>query len=115
MGSVDPQGDEIPAVDVAQGLRAFLGLEEEQGSLQGAPSALEICGDRGSVALGWAHPGCPPVLPKLTLFALPGPRELRGGRGSVQVPAVSHRLGDLVVDTLGTRVLRAGAPCGTRH
>lgn len=54
VGSADAQGDEIPAVNVAQGLSAFLGLEEEQGSLQGAPRALEVCGDGGSVALGWA-------------------------------------------------------------
>lgn len=76
VGSVDPQGDEIPAVNVAQGFSAFLSVEEEQGSLQGAPRALEVCRNRGSVALGWAHPGCPPTLPTLTLFALPGPWEL---------------------------------------
>lgn len=64
---------------------------------------------------GGHHAGCPPALPTLTLFALPGPWELRGGRGPVQVPAVCHWLGDLVVDALWTRVPRAGAPCGTRR
>lgn len=76
VGSVDAQGDEIPAVNVTQGLSALLSVEEEQGSLQGAPRALEVCRNRGSVALGWAPSGCPPTLPTLTLFAFPGPWEL---------------------------------------
>ena len=62
------------------------------------------------------HPaGCPPVLPTLTLFALPGTWELGGGRGPVQVPAVCHRLRDLVVDALRTRFPCAGAPCGEQR
>lgn len=54
LGSAHAQGDEVPALNVAQGLSALLCLEEEQGSLQGAPSALEVCGTRELVALGWA-------------------------------------------------------------
>lgn len=59
------------------------------------------------------HPtGCPSTLPTLTLFALLGTWELVGGCGPVQIPAVCHWLRDLIVDTLRTQLLCAGAPCG---
>ena len=67
LGSAHTQGDEVPAVNVTQGLGAFLCLEEEQGSLQGAPSALEVCGTRGSAVLGWA----PHWLPSHAPYAYP--------------------------------------------
>lgn len=34
LGSAHAQGEQIPTLDVAQGLSAFLCLEDEQGSLQ---------------------------------------------------------------------------------
>lgn len=60
LGSAHTQGDEVPTLDVAQGLSAFLCLEEQQGSLQGAPGALEVCRTGGSAALGWVSHWLPP-------------------------------------------------------
>lgn len=74
LSSAHAHGEEVPALDVAQGLRAFLCLKEEQGSLQGAPRALEVCGTRAQWHRG-AHPLaallCSPHLPSL-VFLVPG-------------------------------------------
>lgn len=112
-GSAHTQGDEVPTLDVAQGLSAFLCLKEEQGSLQGAPGALEVCGIGGGQWHWGEHPtGCSPTFPTLTLFALLGTWKLGGGCGPVQVPAVCHGLRDLIVDALWTQFLCVGATCG---
>lgn len=68
-------------------------------------------GPKGQWHQGGCPTGCPLELPTLTLFALLDTREFVRGCGPVQVPAVHHRLCDLIVDTLWTCFPYVWAPC----